>query len=89
MKTYTLRCPSCNDIYLEFKITEDSMTATYYTGMQLLHSDGDGNVTKHKRHRQQVSVDIIIDGDTWVTTECRCKVREVRLDKELEAAYLR
>lgn len=89
MKTYTVRCPSCDDVYLEFNITEDSMAATYYTGLQLLTSDGNGNATKHKRRRQETTVDILTGGDVWVSTECRCEVRQVRLDKELEAAYLR
>lgn len=87
MKTETKRCDTCHERYLILEYGDGRITVTYYTPTKLLHSDGAGHASTHRKHRKPVVLDVLAEvrdgGLPNVSTECRCQVREVSLHHEI------
>lgn len=93
MKREDLRCPDCDTVYLTLKADGDKVTATHYSGGKLLHSDGNGNASKHSIHRREHTIDIVEElrdgGLPMISVECRCRVRHINLYTELRDLWRR
>ncbi|MFY9219873.1 MAG: hypothetical protein WAO40_04950 [Candidatus Nanopelagicales bacterium] len=87
MKTETKRCDDCNERIIILTFGEGAITVTTYQGVKLLHSNGNGEASTARRHRVEQTFDVIAEaldgGLPNVSTECRCRVREVSLAQEI------
>ena len=93
MKREDQRCPDCNRVYLTLEYGDGRVTATHYSGGKLLHSDGNGNVSKHSIHRRKHTIDVIKElrdgGLPAISVECGCRVRHINLHDALAELYRR
>lgn len=93
MKREDLRCEDCNTVYLTLQHGDGRITATHYSGHTLGHSDGQGNISAHRLHRREHTIDVVEElrdgGLPMISVECRCRVRHVNLYTELRDLWRR